>query len=353
MAIFEEDEWPGFRSKRKILKPLLQKVHEETASAESVAVNFHPDLQTGLMHKIIALEIVSLFDLHNIKVSNEDAENAVSYCAKMPIKNCAQLPLVNIARILLQESQNGALEKKLLFAWQGALFPSGFHGLNPIALGKWRKNHAEEGYNGEQKINGPKASRLKSEMEKFLAWAKNDTTVDPYLRTATSHLWFLALSPFDFGNSFLVHSLHHFMLRKSMNTIVHPMITAIALKKKEYFEILNSSIENSLEISAWLEWYLNTALESNHILQEKLQSYTVIAENSIESLGLSQRQQEALGALQLKGKARFSTGEYATLAKVSNDTALRDIKNLIDKNVLASGTAGGRSTYYSFLNERP
>lgn len=75
------------------------------------------------------------------------------------------------------------------------------------------------------------------------------------------------------------------------------------------------------------------------------------------SLGFRFRQQtslanlaiEVLNALLDLGEEDISTSKYAKLARTSLDTALRDIRQLIDVGVLKSGTSGGRSKKYTLF----
>jgi len=44
---------------------------------------------------------------------------------------------------------------------------------------------------------------------------------------------------------------------------------------------------------------------------------------------------------------KLNSSNWATLAKCSQDTAVRDILDLVERGVLAKDSGGGRSTSYS------
>ena len=48
-------------------------------------------------------------------------------------------------------------------------------------------------------------------------------------------------------------------------------------------------------------------------------------------------------------KGKLKSSKWAKIAKCSADTALRDIKDLIEKGILQQEEAGGRSTNYELV----
>jgi Fic family protein len=52
-------------------------------------------------------------------------------------------------------------------------------------------------------------------------------------------------------------------------------------------------------------------------------------------------------------EGKLTTSKWATLAKCSHDTALRDIQELMDRGILIRSQSGGRSTSYVLDNKKP
>jgi len=62
---------------------------------------------------------------------------------------------------------------------------------------------------------------------------------------------------------------------------------------------------------------------------------------------LNVRQKLMLNKLLDSFEGKLTSSKWATIAKCSQDTAQRDIQDLIDKGILLKDTGGGRSTSYS------
>jgi Fic family protein len=63
----------------------------------------------------------------------------------------------------------------------------------------------------------------------------------------------------------------------------------------------------------------------------------------------NERQREIVNRLLNGFEGKLTSSKWAKLAKCSQDTALRDMEDLVRKKVLVKDAAGGRSTSYSLV----
>jgi Fic family protein len=66
-----------------------------------------------------------------------------------------------------------------------------------------------------------------------------------------------------------------------------------------------------------------------------------------QGVALKERQQRVLNRLLDGFEGKLTTSKYAKLAKWSQDTAWRDIRELVDRGLLVRNPAGGRSSSYA------
>lgn len=207
---------------------------------------------------------------------------------------------------------------------------------------------------GHEKIHyeAPAATKIENEIAAFLKWYESDNKIDPVLKAGIAHLWFEILHPFEDGNGRIGRAIIDMSLARAENTPdrFYSLSTQISLERKEYYRQLELQQKSSLDITYWLDWFLDCmgrALKNamnilNHVLV-KSNMWKYISENH----SVSERQKKIINLmLEESFKGFMNTSKYAKLAKCSNDTALRDIQDLKQKNIFIKNTSGGRSTSY-------
>jgi Fic family protein len=129
------------------------------------------------------------------------------------------------------------------------------------------------------------------------------------------------------------------------------MSAQIRQERNEYYEILERIQKGTLDITPWMEWFLQClgrAFDGTEItLAAVLRKARFWEKYSREPM--NDRQRLVLNKLLDGFEGKLTTVKWATLTKSSHDTALRDIQNLIDRGILAKDPGGGRSTTYSLL----
>ena len=255
------------------------------------------------------------------------------------------------------------LTAERLFAWHASLFPTGRSGMNAIMVGGWRDDktgpmQVVSGPLGKERVHyeAPKAERLGREMKSFLEWFESDKPIDQVLAAGLAHLWFVTIHPFDDGNGRIARAIADMALARSEHSPrrFYSMSAQIRLELNAYFDILEQTQKETLDITPWMEWFLGCLGRAIDGAQETL--HTVLDKkrfwDRFKDVKLNQRQLIVINRLLDGFEGNLTTSKYAALAKCSQDTAYRDIIELIDRHVLVQNPKGGRSTSYSLAPQQ-
>ncbi len=247
-----------------------------------------------------------------------------------------------------------------LFGWHAAMFPTGWSGLRRITVGAWRTDAAGpmqvvSGPAGREHVHyeAPAANRVDSEMRAFIDWFNSGVTLDPVLKAALAHLWFVTIHPFEDGNGRMARAIADMSLARSEGSAqrFYSMSAQIRRERKAYYDILEATQRSDLDISAWLEWFLSCLDRAfggaDDVLAAVLTKARFWERRAREPI--NDRQRAIIDRLLNGFEGKLTSSKYASLAKCSQDTALRDIDNLVKRGVLVKDPAGGRSTSYSFV----
>ncbi len=250
------------------------------------------------------------------------------------------------------------LTTERVFGWHAALFPTGRSGMSKIRVGAWR----DDSSGPMQVVSGPvgrervhfeavSAQRLESEMERFLNWFNRRPEVDEVLKAALGHLWFVTVHPFDDGNGRIARAIADMLLARSEKSTqrFYSMSTQIRQEREAYYDILEKTQTGTLDITAWMEWFLGCLGRAIDGAQAILSTVLVKARfwESLRGEALNDRQTFVLNRLLDGLEGKLTTSKYAKLAKCSQDTALRDILQLLERGIFVRGPQGGRSTSYT------
>ncbi len=253
------------------------------------------------------------------------------------------------------------LTKDRLFGWHAALFPSGWSNLYKITVGDWRKDttgpmQVVSGPMGKEKVHyqAPNSDRIELEMKKFLQWFENDNDIDLVLKAAIAHLWFVTIHPFDDGNGRITRAITDMMLARSDKSIrrFYSMSAQIRIERKQYYKNLEKTQKGSSDITEWILWFLQCLINAIHSTEGTLTKILYKAEFwKLHSTTIfNERQQKMLNNLLDGFDGKLTTSKWAKINKCSQDTALRDIQDLINKDILQKEPSGGRSTNYELKN---
>ncbi len=265
-----------------------------------------------------------------------------------------------IVEMMLDATQHfdEPLTEERLFSWHAALFPTGRSGMHKIVVGTWRDNPSHDpmqvvsGPMGKETVHyeAPAAELLPDEMNRFLQWFNETSNTDPVVKAAIAHLWFVTVHPFDDGNGRIARAVADMQLSRADSTAqrFYSMSAQIRKERNAYYAILEKTQRGNLDITEWLEWFLQCLGRSLNAPEEilslvlKKASFWKAQEKTI----FNQRQVLLLNKLLDGFDGKLTSSKWAKIAKCSHDTALRDINDLIEKKVLIKEDAGGRSSSY-------
>jgi Fic family protein len=250
------------------------------------------------------------------------------------------------------------LTDERLFGWHAALFPTGRSGLRKITVGKWRDDatgpmQVVSGPPGRERVHyeAPAAARLTDEMNSFLAWFNADGNMDPVLKAAVAHLWFVTIHPFDDGNGRIARAIADMALARSENSAqrFYSMSSQIRRERDAYYDILETTQKADVDITAWLEWFLGCLDRAFDGAESLLANVLKKAQFWEAHAGkpINERQRKVINRLLDGFEGKLTSSKWAKLTKTSQDTAGRDIDDLVKRGFLTKDAAGGRSTSYS------
>lgn len=247
-----------------------------------------------------------------------------------------------------------------LFGWHAALFPTGYSGMSRITVGGWRTDatgpmQVVSGPIGRQRVHfeAPPAPRLADEIGRFLAWF-NAAPVEPLLiRAGLAHLWFVTLHPFDDGNGRIARALGDLVLARADRSPqrFYSLSAQIQRERNAYYDVLERTQRGSLDVTEWLAWFLNTLGRAIEHAHTTLDAVLVKARfwQRCTGFAMNARQVKVMNRLLDGFEGKLTTTKWAALAKCSQDSALRDITELVERGVLQRSSSGGRSTSYELV----
>ena len=255
------------------------------------------------------------------------------------------------------------LTEERLFSWHAALFPTGYSGMRRILVGQWRDDAAGpmqvvSGPIARQRVHysAPPAGRLGDEMSAFLDWFEAARSVDPVLAAGLAHVWFVSVHPFEDGNGRIARAIADMALARSEGSPdrFYSMSAQIRLERNAYYDVLEATQKGGLDITDWQLWFLEClgrAIESaRHTLAAVLAKAGFWEAHASDVFNA--RQVKILNRLLDGFEGKLTSSRWARMNRCSQDTANRDIRDLIDRGILVRGPAGGRSTDYELASAR-
>jgi Fic family protein len=272
----------------------------------------------------------------------------------------ADRQIEGVVEMLLDATQRYAqpLTTERLWGWHASLFPTGRSGMHRITVGAWRGDRTApmqvvSGPVGRERVHfeAPAAERLEGEMQRFIAWFNGDTTTEPVLKAALAHLWFVTIHPFGDANGRIARAIADMSLARSEGSSqrFYSMSAQIREERGDYYAILERTQQGTMDITAWMEWFLGCLTRAIEGAQAALSGVLEKARywEKLRDVPLNERQRLVINKMLEGFEGKLTTSKWAALTKSSNDTALRDIQQLVERGVLVRNPAGGRSTSYA------
>ncbi|RMX04032.1 Fic family protein [Allofranklinella schreckenbergeri] len=248
-----------------------------------------------------------------------------------------------------------------LFGWHAALFPTGYSGINKIAIGQWRNDadgpmQVVSGPVGRRKVHfqAPPADTLPAEAVRFLRWANSQTGEPALIKAGLAHLWFVTLHPFDDGNGRIARAVGDLFLARADGSPqrFYSLSAQIQRERKDYYDVLERTQKGTLDVTGWLSWFLGALGRAIASAQSTLDAVLAKARfwQRWAGMPLNERQVKMLNRLLDGFEGKLTSSKWGVMAKCSPDTALRDITQLLELGVLKKSPGGGRSTSYELAD---
>jgi Fic family protein len=359
--IYQNKDWTHFTWKDNAINAIFGEVRhlQGKISGQMNALGFSMKNEARLT--TLTLDVVKSSEIEGELLNYEQVRSSIA--RRLEISTAGLVPadryVEGVVEMMLDATQNylQPLTEERLFGWHSALFPTGYSGMNKIEVGRYRTGEMQvvSGAMGKEKIHyeAPASQHIKAEMDKFLNWFNDTAKIDLVLKAAIAHFWFIIIHPFDDGNGRIARAISDLLFARAENNSdrFYSMSGQILVERKQYYKVLQKVQHSSGDITEWLDWFLhclkNALLETETTLRNILQKaeFWKIHENT----PLNTRQRQVLNKLFDDFDGKLKSSKWAKIAKCSPDTALRDIKDLMEKGILQQDQKGGRSTNYELV----
>jgi Fic family protein len=362
--IHELSDWPRFHWDPEAIVELLAEVRHRQGRLSGRGEALGSGLQQEALLEALTSDAVASSATEGQILEAEQVRSSLARRLGRGVgaSKPADQQVEGVVEMLLDASRryDEPLSEERLFRWHDALFPLPRGGADALAVSRWREDSAGP----MQIVSGPFGSkrvhfealpeaRVGTRMAAFIGWFNRPPDLDEVLRAAVAHLWFVTIHPFDDGNGRVARVIADMALARSVNSPLrfYSMSAQIEQERSDYDEILEriqAPAAAVTDVTAWMEWFLDCLGRAIDAAQATLGAVLAKARlwESLEGAGLNQRQTLVVGRLRDGPEGKLTTSGYAELAKCSQDTALRDILQLVERAILVRGPGGGRSTNY-------
>ena len=357
--IWQRADWPNFRwDSEALLAPLthLSQLHGLLNGRMSM-LGFQEKSHSLL--SAMAEELVSSSEIEGVQLNPNSVRSSIA--RRLGIENDGLLiedhyveGLVDVMLDAIHKN-NEPLTEERLFGWHAALFPLGRSGMYKITVADWRKGNEPmqvvSGAWGHEKVHyeAPASSAVPAEMTHLIEWC-NNACYSPFIMAAVAHLWFVTIHPFDDGNGRISRTLADMFLSRldEDSARYYSMSAEINRNKKAYYDVLERTQKGNLDITEWLLWFFrcleNAISKASATIECTLQK--ALYWDKFQTIEINERQRKVINRLWDGFEGKLTSSKWAKICGCSQDTALRDINDLIFKKMLRNSGEGGRNVHY-------
>ena len=360
--LHELPDWPNFRWDRTALAEKLARVRHEQGRLigrlEGLGFSFQQEAVLATLTEDVLKSSEIEGEIFDRGLVRSSVARRLGIDASGPRSKDGHLE--GVVEMMLDATRNytEALTAERLFGWHATMFPTGRSGMSRIRVGLWRDDakgpmQVVSGPVGRERVHyqSPAAERLDGEVGRFLEWLNSEAETDWVAKAAIAHLWFVTIHPLEDGNGRIARAIADLALARSEGSPqrFYSMSGRIRQEREAYYNILEQTQRGSMDITLWMEWFLDCLGRAIEEAQDTLASVLRKARfwESIAVIKLNERQRKVLGLLLDDFEGKLTTSKWARLTKCSQDTAARDIAYLMEHRVLVRNPGGGRSTSYA------
>lgn len=362
--IHEHKDWTNFTWDNDAIIATLSEARHLQGKLIGKMESLGFDLRNEAVLATLTLDVLKTSEIEGELLNQEQVRSSIARRLGMDIPESidSDMDTDGMVDMMIDALQNcnNPLTAERLFDWHSALFPTGRSGMYRIMVADWRNDstgpmQVVSGAMGKEKVHfqAPAAALIPREMETFLHWFNSEGDIDLVLKAAVAHLFFVTIHPFSDGNGRITRAITDMLLSRADKSTqrFYSMSAQIRIERKQYYEILERTQAGDSDITEWLLWFLNCLIRALKATDTVLQKVLFKAEfwNRHSKTIINERQKKLLNKLLDGFEGKLTTSKWAKIAKCSSDTALRDIKDLIAKDILQKEKAGGRSSSYGVV----
>ncbi len=361
MYIHERENWTTFRWNASALTTLLEEVSRKQGLLYGRLATLGFDSKLKAMAENLTYDIVFSSEIEGVRLNVDEVRSSIARKLGLEnVKYTAPSHYVDTVVAVMLDAINNydqPLTKEKLCAWQASFFPTGFSEGSQIEVGRYRthEEHIVSGMFGRERVHyiAPSPDCLEKEMAAFIEWFNKNEDISSVIRSAIAHFWFVSIHPFEDGNGRLARILSDMLLARGDRSEFrfYNISSQINKDKNHYYDMLERTQHGDGDITEWISWYAKTL---SIALDEAETIVTTILNKSFfwqkaSSVALSQRQTDILNLFLDGYEARITSKTWASLAKCSKDTAIRDIQDLVEKSILCEDIPGAKRPSYSII----
>jgi Fic family protein len=362
--IYEHPQWPDFYWDAEELLNLLSEARNLQGRLMGRMESLGFDLQNQAQLDALTLDVLKTSEIEGEKLHSGQVRSSVARKLGMEYAGMVDSDrhVDGVVEMMLDATRQcfEPLTAERLFDWHAALFPTGRSGMYKITVAYWRQDGAGpmqvvSGPMGKEKVHfqAPDCNKVPELMQQFLEWFNKQTALDPVMKAALAHFWFVTVHPFDDGNGRIARALADMLLARAdqSNQRFYSMSAQIRKERKRYYAVLEKTQKGGLDITEWMHWFLSCLVNALKATDVTLQGVTDKANfwKYHANTELNDRQRKMVNKLLDGLHGKLSSSKWAKMTKCSRDTAIRDINDLLEKGVLQKEAAGGRSTHYELM----
>ncbi len=356
--IYQTPDLPKFHWHSEEIGPLLISVRNKQGKLIGRMESLGFNLRSEAILNTLTLDILKSNEIEGEILNQEEVRSSLARRLGLDIAGLvpSDRHIDGIVEMMLDATQKfkDPLTDERLFGWHSCMFPSGWSGMYKIDVASWRKGPmvVVSGAMGKETkhFEAPGEEAVANEMQQFFRWFNGEMSIDPVLKAAIAHFWFVTIHPFDDGNGRMARAIADLQLARADESAqrFYSMSAQIQKERSVYYRILETSQKDTLDITSWLEWFLNCLDRALTATDEILATVLVKAKfwNKNADVNFNARQKLMLGKMLDGFTGKMTAAIWGKITKSSHDTALRDIQQLIKQDVLLKEDGGGRSTSY-------
>jgi Fic family protein len=368
--IWQLPDWPALDFDAQRVQALLAKARQAQGvllgKAEAIGLEgLQPHIRDSLTHEALTTSAIEGEKLDPESVRSSVARRLGLDTSGAPIRE-GRRNIEGLIDVLQDATLNtdSPLTLERLCSWHGALFPTGFSGMQRIDVGALRSVPMEivSVAVGHSKVHyaAPPADGLTEQMDEFLTWFNQTQPkvgthpMDGLVRAAVSHLWFETLHPFDDGNGRIGRAILQLALGQDMGQpgrIVTLSRQIESCKDSYYSQLERAQRSKSMDVTSWVEWMLEQVALASEFANRTIDSaiQRIRFQSQMALVSLNERQQKTMKTLLDAGPKGYEGGmttrKHERIAQTSTPTAARDLIDL-ERLGLLTRYGDGRSTRY-------